>query len=164
MKIRNVLPLLFISATALLTQDNAWQIKLAGSDMLSDISVQNIVGDSLAISQAGQARRIAVDDIVEMRRAGKSKFWKGAGIGFLAGGATGALVAATTYEEPANSFAAAFTLDRGSTIVAGAILGGFPGFIIGGLLGSSAGKEQVHDLSNKTREQKLATLRFIISI
>jgi len=105
MKIRNVLLLLFIAANALPAQNNAWQVKLAGGDVLSNVALQNVVGDSLAISQTGQTRRIAVDAIVEMRRAGKSKFWQGAGIGLLAGGATGSLIAGPTYEESTGPFA-----------------------------------------------------------
>lgn len=162
MKIRNVLLLFFIFANALPAQNKAWQIKLAGGGMLSNVSLQNVIGDSLAISQAGQTRRIAVDAVIEMRRDGKSKFWKGAGIGLLAGGATGALIAAATYEESTGPFAVD-PAGRGGTTIAGAVLGGIPGFIIGGLVGSSAGKAQVYDLSGKTREQKSATLRFIIA-
>jgi hypothetical protein len=166
MKIKNMLLLLFISASALPAQNKVWQIKLASGDMLSNVSLQNVVGDSLAISQTGQARRIAVDAIVEMRRAGKSKFWKGAGIGFLAGGVTGGLIAAATYEKPKNDFEAIVEdifATRQTNIVTGALLGGISGFIIGGLIGSSAGKEQVYDFTQKTREQKSDMLRFIVA-
>jgi len=163
MKIRNVLLLIFSAANALLAQDNAWQIKLADGDILSNLSLQNVVGDSLVVSQTGQARRIAVDDIVEMRRAGKSKFWKGAGIGFLAGGATGALIGLATYEEP--DPANGFTLDfgPGANALAGGILGGLGGFVVGGMIGASAGKDEVYDFSTKTFEQKLAVLRLIVA-
>ena len=162
MKIRNALLLLFIFATSLSAQDNAWQIKLAGGDLLSDVALQNIAGDSLAILQSGQARRIAIEAIVELQRAGKSKFLQGAVIGMLAGGAAGALIAAATYEEPKGAFAVD-PAGRGGTIAAGAVVGGIPGFILGGLIGSSAGKVKVYDLSGQTREQKKATLRFIMA-
>jgi len=100
-----------------------------------------------------------------MRRVGKSKFWKGAGIGFLAGGATGGLIGAATYEESTEPLADIFInpARQGEAIVTGALLGGISGFIIGGLVGSSAGKEQVYDFTQKTREQKSATLHFIVA-
>ena len=74
----------------------------------------------------------------------------------------GALIAAATYEEPKGAFAVD-PAGRGGTIAAGAVVGGIPGFILGGLIGSSAGKAKVYDLSGQTREQKKATLRFIMA-
>jgi len=123
MKTRNALFPLFIFANALSAQSNVWQIKLAAATMLSNVSLQNVVGDSLAISQFGQVRRIAVDAIIEMRQAKKSKFWKGAGIGFLTGAAAGALIGLATYEEP--NAADGFTLDfgPGANALGGGILG-----------------------------------------
>jgi len=96
--------------------------------------------------------------------AGKSKFWLGAGIGLLAGGVTGGLIGAATYEESTEPLADIFInpTGQGEAIVTGALLGGISGFIIGGLVGSSAGKEKVYDLSNKTREEKLAAIRFLL--
>lgn len=165
MKIRNALLRLFIFASALPAQNKVWQIKLASGDMLSNVSVQNVVGDSLAVSQDGQTRRIAVDAIVEMRRARKSKFWLGAGIGLLAGGVAGGLIGAATYEESTEPLADVFIdpVGQAAATATGALLGGISGFVIGGLLGSSAGKEKVYDFSTKTVEQKLAALRLLVA-
>jgi len=151
----------FLSIQSLFSQENNWHLKLVNGDTIANVDLQSLVGDSLAISHSGQPSLIPVESIVEMRKTGTSKFWKGAGIGFAAGAGVGALIAAATYEESSGPFAA--DPGRGGSIIGGAIIGGVPGFVIGGLVGSSAGKEKTYDLSQQRLVYKLAIIRSIVS-
>lgn len=73
MKTAMAIVALFVAAQSSFCQEYNWHLKLANGDTLANVALQNLVGDSLAISHAGQTSLIAVESIVEMRKTGKSK-------------------------------------------------------------------------------------------
>jgi len=150
---------LVVSSNTLLAQKNNWYIKISNGDILSSVSLQGLVGDSLAISHLGETNWIPVDSIVEMRKLRKSNFWKGVGIGVVAGAVTGALIGYALYElSPREGF------DFGPVFsaLAGGITGLPAGCLVGGVI-SSSGKEEIYYLTRRKHEQKLVLIRWILS-
>lgn len=161
--------LCFMFASAVLARENNWQLTLANGDKISSVSLQRLEGDSLAISSAFSdttfMKWISVESIVELRKVKKSKFWKGAGIGFVAGAAAGALIGWATYEEPEPTPGGWdinwWTSDSNASV--GAILFAPVGFLLGGIIGSSAGKDQTYDFTQMKYKQKLDLISSLVS-
>lgn len=158
----------FMFASAVLARENNWQLTLANGDTISSVLLQRLQGDSLAISFAISdttlMKWISVESIVELRKVKKSKFWKGAGIGFVAGAAVGALIGRASYEEPEPT-PGDWNLDFGpgfNTSVGG-ILGAPVGFLLGGIIGSSAGKDEIYDFTQMKYKQKLDLISSLVS-
>jgi hypothetical protein len=96
MKIRITILTLSLAVNSLLAQENNWQLTLVNGDTISNVSFQNLVGDSLAISQSGQTNWINVESITEIRKIVESEFWTGAGIGAIVGTGLGAIIASSS--------------------------------------------------------------------
>jgi len=143
-----------------------WFITLSNGDVVSIISLQNLVGDTLFISQLGEIIRIPIDSIVEIRNVGESGFAKGAGIGFLAGMGAGILIHTATYEKPkpksSSFFSGGFEIGPGPEVAAG-ILGGLAGFLVGGIIGHNSGEDKIFNLSELNHEQKIELIQELIS-
>ena len=158
MKIVITILALLIATNLLLAKGNNWELTLANGDIISNISIQNLVGDSLALSQSGKISWINVDSIIVIRKIVESKFWIGAGIGALAGTGLGALIASSSNEKsPSNSFS--IRLSQGAAVAIGAVLGGVCGLLIGGIIGATASEDEVYDLAGKTLKEKLGIIR-----
>jgi outer membrane lipoprotein SlyB len=107
---------------------------------------------------------ISVDSIVELRKVKNSKFWKGAGIGFVTGAAAGALIGWATYEKPKHTHGMwDWDFGPGFNTSVGAILGAPVGFLLGGIIGSYAGKDEIYNFSQMSYQQKLIILGWLVS-
>jgi hypothetical protein len=156
MKIRITILTLSLAVNSLLAQENNWQLTLVNGDTISNVSFQNLVGDSLAISQSGQTNWINVESITEIRKIVESEFWTGAGIGAIVGTAS-----SSNEKSTPNSFS--IRLDQGIVTAIGAALGSVSGIIIGGTVGTLAGKDEVYDLSEIGLRNKLQIIQTILS-
>lgn len=138
-------------------QQNNLNLILFNGDAISNFSTQKLVGDSIMISHLGEAKLIAIESIIAIRKVAKSEFWKGAGIGFFAGAAAGLLILAATYEKPKSSD---WNINIGPPPeVAVGVLGGLAGFFVGGVIGTTAGEDEIYDLSHMNPERKLKKIR-----
>ena len=125
-------------------------------------NIEELSKDSVKISDSERFQWVKVDSILEIREIKKSKFWQGAGIGFLGGATVGGVIAKATYKksEPSKD---SFSFDfSGLNTLAGIVAGGVLGFSVGGAIGASAGSDEVYDLSQKTLDQKLQIIKSII--
>lgn len=86
-----------------------------------------------------EIERISVITIVK-----KSKFWMGAGIGFLIGGGAGAIVGA------ANADADKFDLPTEHAVLLVGGMGGIIGAVIGGFIGKATGKDEKLQIEEKS--------------
>lgn len=163
MKTRVTLFLVFILTAPLFAQRDHWQVKFMDGSALADISLKALAGDSLTLVQGERERRFSVDALAELRHKGKGNFWKGAGYGFLAGAAAGAIIGRMTYKEPdANDGEFSFDFGPEANMVGGGIIGGLLGLAIGGSTSANNGPEQVYELSQKSRAEKIATLQTLL--
>ncbi|RQW04302.1 hypothetical protein EH222_11395 [candidate division KSB1 bacterium] len=160
MQVRSVFVMLIIlfAASSSRAEDDKWQLILANGDTLANASLQELAGDSIAIilSETKLTKWISVDDIVELRKVNRSKFWKGAGIGTLAGTAGGVLFGLATYKKPTPSPNEwNFDFGPGLPAIGGGIMGGFMGFFLGGAIGALSGKDEIYQLKTMEHAQKL---------
>jgi hypothetical protein len=82
----------------------------------------------------------------------------------VTGAAAGALIGWATYEEP-EPIPGEWNFDFGPgfDVLAGGILGAPAGFLLGGMIGLSAGKDETYDFTQMSYPQKLAILGLIVS-
>lgn len=159
-----VISILLLEASSF-AQDNNWQLVLTNGDTISNISLRELEGDSVAIecSNVALTKWIQVDSIAQLRKINKSRFWRGAGIGILVGTAAGALIGLATYEEPTPS-PHKWNFDFGPewNAMGGGIVGGLTGFALGGFIGAALGKDEVYRISQMQKMQKINTLWIIL--
>lgn len=154
---------LLVSASSLFPQN--WRLILTNGDTLSGVSLEKLAGDSILVSQDASINSIPIASLVEMRNFKKSQFLKGAGIGFLAGAAAGALIGWATYEEPQPSPESFILLDfgPGANALAGGVVGGLGGLLLGGAIGASAGKDDIYPLSTLQFPQRKEIIQLILA-
>jgi hypothetical protein len=148
------------------SQQQNWQFVLADRDTLANVVIREIKGDSVAIAfaDAKDADWIPVDSVVEVRKINKPRFWRGAGIGLLAGTVAGAMIGRASYQEPKPSPNEwNFDFGPGLNTFGGGIVGGAAGFLAGGLIGVAAGRDEVYKLSEMTHSYKINTLRVLLA-
>ncbi len=145
-------------------QKNTWEITLSNGDMISGDILKIMDSDSLIISHLGGLNHLSVDSIVTMRVAGKSNFWKGAGVGFIAGVGAGATIGAALYEKPKKTGWIIYDPGRGLSAAAGGILGGLTGFFIGGVIGNSTSTtDKVYNFSTMNHQHKLSLIHYLLA-
>jgi hypothetical protein len=149
-------------------QDNTWNILQVNGDTLFNVSLQNLIDDSLLIASLIETkwgsytkiRRIPIASIIEMKKIKKSKIGKGIGLGLLIGGAVGAGIGYATYDKPEHSsgpFAVQIDLGPEFNTLIGGIAGGTLGMIIG--IAVCSGEDVVYDLSQWEYSKKVKWLR-----
>ncbi len=105
----------------------------------------------------GRSIALPIDSIAVLVLISKGSFWKGAGAGFLLGGATGAIIGAVSYQKPTGPYS--IDLGPGVAALGGGILGGAGGFLIGGIIGATSGHYETYDLrAEKTLRAKRRVL------
>jgi hypothetical protein len=156
--------LVFLSASPLLAKDSIWNLTLTTGEIVSGVVLRGLETDSLVVSNMQFTKRIAIDSISVLRNVKKSNFWKGSGMGLLVGTGAGVLLGLATYEKPSTEDHL-FTFDFGpeGNALAGALLGAPIGFVTGGIIGIVSGKDKIYDLSDKSHDQKLETIRMILA-
>ena len=156
-----VISVLLLSDHVVLGQEGEWTVITANGDVFVNIAVKNFVNDTLRFSQTGQNFTIPITSILQLRRKErKSRFsWKGAGIGMVAGGTIGVLVAVATTGDSAEDFLLTVT---GVRPALGALLGGLGGTIAGGVIGSQSKSERVYTFSDD-RQMKSAEIRAVLA-
>ncbi len=155
--------LILFSYSLSVAQDNNWQLILASGDTISNVSLQVLEGDTVAVilSDTVHPRRILVDSIFVLRKIKESKYWKGAAIGTLTGMSAGALIGFASYSEPEpepEGWSIRVDFGRGGSAFFGGILGGLMGFVLGGIVGTSAGVDEIYDLSASSHNYKVYTI------
>ena len=150
-----IISVLLLSDHVVLGQEGEWTVVTANGDVFVNVAPWNSGDDTLRFSQTGRNFTIPITSIVQLRKKErKSRFWKGAGIGLVAGAIIGGVVGVATYDSGVTGeFAEAVTvlgpIARGRT---GAILGGLGGMIVGGAIQSlSQKRERVYTFSDDTQ-------------
>ncbi len=163
MKCATFITILFIISNLSFAQVNNFQLTLKSNITFPQCSIEKLIGDSLEISQSGETQWIKVDSILEIRQVYDSQFWTGAGIGFLVGAIAGGVIAKATSNDSEPS-KVNFNFDMsGLAVLGGIVLGSVTGFTAGGIIGASAGSDEVYELSQHRLEQKLKIVEYIIS-
>jgi hypothetical protein len=108
---------------------------------------------------------IGLTDVRDVKVIKKGRFWKGAGIGLVAGAAIGALVGAAAYEPPhlENGWfpVPMFYFSRGELALGGGVLGGVLGGVIGGVITATTHgqKIKINAQSPESLAKTIAELR-----
>ena len=155
-----IISVLLLSDHVVLGQEGEWTVVTANGDVFVNIAVKNFVNDTLRFSQTGQNFTIPIASIVQLlKKERKSRFWKGAKIGLVAGviigGAVG-LVACGDSADSAEEFGETITCQIGQTVY-GMMLGGLGGLIAGGVIGSQSKseRERVYTFSDDTQTKSV---------
>ncbi len=160
-------PTIFVSILCLLTlahagtapaQPDEWIVITTVPDTFRSCTIGEITDERVNLIRPGEVVRVHVDSIDVLVRRIDSRFWTGAGIGALTGGALGAIIGAAAHEEPDPGFHL-FEISRGGDAFLGGMLGGIGGFVVGGLIGGASGGEERLDLSGHSQKNKLIILR-----
>ena len=143
-------------------QNKNYQITFTSGDTISQVSMERVEGDSVEVLRDGQSQWLKIDSIVEIRQVKKMDLWPTTWIAALGGGVIGGVIGKAAYKPESST--GYFNFDfTGLNIVAGAVAG----VLIGGALGITyeaiEGADEVYDLSDKTLEQKIDRIQFIIS-
>ena len=170
MKTKIYIIIYLLSTSSLLSMSNNWKLTLINGDTISNISLQRLEGDSLVISDTTFTKCILVDSIIEVRQINKSYFREGAGIGLLGGVIIGVLIGSAAYKESGPSSGESkdsINLDfmpggPGINTLAGGILGGLSGFLVGGIIGAFSRKDEIYDLLLKNHDQKMNMIKLIL--
>ncbi len=164
MKSAIIISILLIISNVSLAQESNTNLTLVNSNTLIQSSMEELIADSVRISLSGQSQWVKVDSVLEIRIIKKSKFWQGAGIGFLGGAVFGGVLGAASYSKPSPSDSY-FNVDSGPGLstFGGVVLGGLTGTLVGGIIGASSGKDKVYDLSQKNLEEKIKIIKSIIA-
>ena len=164
MKCTIIITLIMMISEFSLAQENNTHLILMNRATLNNIFLEELIDDSVKIFISGQYQWVKVDSIAGIKKTKKSKFWKGAGIGFLSGAVAGSLIGLIVYSNKPSS-SGSFDLDLGPGFSAGfgAAAGGIAGALVGGAIGSSAGRDEFYDLSQKNTEQKIEIIKSIMA-
>jgi len=149
-----------ILVQSVLAQENHWRLTFDNGTNIRNITQKTLTGDSLFIIHSKIIEWVPLQSIVKIRIVKKSKFWQGAGIGFLSGVLAAGLFGALTYERSSYSDVAAGI--PATAVLLGITTYGMAGSVIGGTIGSFSGKDIVFDLSGRTLEEKKAVIRKIL--
>jgi len=112
----------------------------------------------LLLDASGKDVSVDIADIKAIRIVKKSKFWTGAGLGALIGGAAGAILGYSSGDDE-DTFIS-FTAEAKAGL--GAISFGLVGLLLGGIAGAGAGKDktfQIDRMSNSEIQETMDKLR-----
>jgi len=128
---------------------------LSNGDVISELGFQKLLKNFILVYQSGKTILVSVESVVALNISDKSEFWENAGMGALAGVVAGALIYAP--------FTSDDMLAVGPKLEEALIGGGIAGFLIGGIIGSSGGEDEIYDLTYLTPKRKLKKIREEIS-
>jgi len=168
---RNILAICVLFTAPAMSQRTTWQVTLSSGDVISNVELQRLNGDSLVVSNALGSQSISVESITEIRLVRKTSFWKGAKTGALIGAATGVAVGvAFGASATPSSGTIGPELDATSLRITAAFLGAVVygtalavvGGTIGGVVGAVSGVDDVYDLSQMPLRGKLTTIQSLL--
>jgi hypothetical protein len=108
----------------------------------------------LLLDASGKDVSVDIADIKAIRIVKKSKFWIGAGIGVLIGGAAGAILGYSEGDDPPDIIS--FSAGEKALIVGISL--GLTGFLLGGNAGAGAGKDKTYQIDKMTDSETQETL------
>ena len=169
MKILPVLFLILLATGTTIAGEGRWKFVFSNGDTISEISIFHLEHDSVVLFYADHAVSFPVDSIVQIREPGSPNLWMGGSLGFVCGALIGGLIA---YNSETEHWCSSGTLGgqcvsysdyhSPDKTLAGALIGGTVGFVIGGSIGVATASERIYDMSAMTREAKLNTIFSII--
>lgn len=146
---------LFFSVCDLLhSQEPRWKLSLYDGQIVST-QYMILEEDSVVLETTESNLKVSAESITHLREIKKSKTGKGLLFGFLGGALIGGAVGLASYKEPARGN---WDFGSGPLFATGALIGGLSGLVVGGLIGKSVGTDQVHDLTKKSKVEKLRLL------
>jgi hypothetical protein len=107
-------------------------------------------------SETGADVTVGVEELETIRIVKPSKFWQGAGLGFLASSLTLGGIAWATDEEY-------FTDPEGGGPLILMLFFGIPGFLLGGIVGAIVGTDKTIEISGKTGPEIEEALEYLRS-
>jgi hypothetical protein len=113
----------------------------------------------LLLDASGKDVSADIADIKAIRIMKKSKFWTGAGIGVLIGGAAGAILGYSSGDDDPGMM---FTFTAGQKALMGGIGFGLVGLLLGGIAGAGAGTDntfQIDRMSDSEIQETMEELR-----
>ncbi|MBI5475072.1 MAG: hypothetical protein HY961_22235 [Ignavibacteriae bacterium] len=137
-------------ATLASAQEREWNILLVNGEEIQNVSLLSVGNDTLYIARSANFTDIVmVDSIARISREGHGAVLPATLIGIGAGGALGLAVhPPSRNQSEANVYSALF----------GAVVGGAAGFLVGSILQS----DEVYDLKNVGRQEKLSIIDSIL--
>ena len=114
----------------------------------------------LLLSDSGADVSVEIGDVKIITIVYKSKFWKGAGYGLLAGGACGVAGGIIGGDDSSSLESFSFSTEN-KAVIAGIALG-LAGVVLGGIIGASEGKDEIiliEGMSNSQIKKALEKLR-----
>ena len=141
-------------------QNVDWRVTLAVGQIINDVALKELSGDSLAVVRNGKTQWIPVQSIIEIRLVRKTTFWQGAKIGGIIGSIAGILHGAINVKVPLDmaETQAEIVLFKMIIVSVTGFLGAVYGGLVGGMIGSLAGIDEVYDLSQMNPASKLNLL------
>ena len=144
-----------------LAQEDPWSLVKTSGDTLHHCSL-NYVRDSLiSVVSKGVAARVQWDSVQTLILRRSAPTYTGATLGLLAGGAIAAFLGSATYKEPPPGDVAEAGA-KSSRVMVWGFCGGIGGIVIGGIIGSSSGGDEVYDLSKIDMKSKADLVRRLI--
>jgi hypothetical protein len=137
---------------------NDWTVITSSDDTLRMCTVRLSANGRMMIYSANMLYDLPIESLKTVIVPGEPQFWRGAGIGALAGGVLGGAIAGATMEEHRGGY-----IDlSGIAVFGGGILGAAAGFAVGGVIGAASGADDVYEFSGQPNESKIRCIRKLI--
>ncbi len=163
-KLLLIVTILCILATMSSAQGKTWRLTFVSHDTLTVSRLDSLSDSTLFAACNGKATSFPIDSIAMLVACKQGRFSDGDGIGFLVGVSIGAIIGAASYQkpEPSKSFTINIDLGPGADAMAGGIIGGVGGFIIGGIIAGSDRYETYDLRTHKDIKMKRRILQLAI--
>ena len=123
--------------------------------------LDSLTGSFLSTTSNNKSIRVPIDSIAVLVHFKEGHFWIGAGIGFLAGTVTGAVIAGLNVpkQDPTKPLASFGGLEAGGEIAVGMLIGAPLGFFTGGVIAGTDGYETYDLMTQKDVKMKRQILQ-----
>ncbi len=163
-KLLLIVTILCISAAMSSAQEKIWRLTFVSHNTLTASRLDSLSDSTLFVAYNGKVTSFPIASIAVLVGFKVGHFSDGDGVGFLVGAATGAFIGALSCQKPkpSNSFAINIDLGPGPDAMAGGIIGGVGGFIIGGIATGSDSYETYDLRTHKDIKMKRRILQLAI--